>query len=158
MTRTQFVFSLAALCVLAGCGGGGGATNPDVEVSEADPSDARSTSEDLTKNALTQKQEQTTLKLIDDICGDTWCDGDFNFGFRKLVCAKAAHTCTLTLQVFPNPGVPASAKSYWRSCKTSGFTGFSSLVNTASSGYQSLASDYYDALTECTQRIVAKLE
>jgi hypothetical protein len=156
MAGKKFVLGWCVLFTLAGCSAG--TNGPAVEVSDTDPVDAQSTSEELSKNALTQKQEKTVLKLIDDICGDTWCDGDYNFGFRLLTCSKLAHTCTLTLQVFPNPGVPASAKSYWRSCKTSGFTGFSSLVSTAPNGYQSLQSDYYDALTECTQRVESKLK
>lgn len=135
------------------CSAGTSGTNHGVQVGEADPVDAQSEAEALAKNALTAAQAKTTLQLIDDICGDTWCSGDYNFGFRRLTCAQAAHTCTLTLQVFPREGVPSSAPSYWRSCKTSGFTGFASLVNTAPNGYQSLQSDYYDALTECVFRI-----
>ncbi len=148
---------LCAAFVLAACGGSASSGSGGVEEGEADPVVAQSEAEDLTKNALTAAQQKTALKLIDDICGDTWCDGDYNFGFRLISCAKAAHTCTLTLQAFPLPGVPASQKSYWRSCKTSGFTNFASLVTTAPSGYQSLNQDYYDALTECIQHIEANL-
>ena len=155
VNRKSQGLGLCAAFVLVACSGGSSA--PNVEVGEADPVAAQSEAEDLTKNALTQKQQKTALKLIDDICGDTWCDGDYNFGFRLISCAKAAHTCTLTLQVFPREGVPASQKSYWRSCKTSGFTGFASLVSTATNGYQSLDQDYYDALTECVQRIEVNL-
>ena len=143
----------AGMCAVLGLAACSAGTNPAVEVSDAEPTETHSEAEELSKNALTAAQAKTALKLIDDICGDTWCDGDYNFGFRRLTCAKAAHTCTLTLQVFPREGVASSARSYWRSCKTSGFTGFASLVSTASSGYQSLQSDYYDALTECMFRI-----
>ena len=140
---------------VSGCSAGtpGSTANQGVEVSDADPVEAQSEADALVKNALTAVQAKTTLKLIDDICGDTWCDGDYDFGFRRLTCAKAAHTCTLTLQVFPREGVTSRAPSYWRSCKTSAFSGFKSLVSTAPSGYQSLQSDYYDALTECISRI-----
>ena len=68
-------------------------------------------------------------------------------GYMKLVAET----------VFPREGMPGPKRGYWRSCKTAGFEGFSSLVNTASSGYQSLDDDYYDALTECTTRIVSHL-
>lgn len=145
-------------CAFALVACGGSSSEPGVEVGEADPVAAQSEADDLTKNALTQKQQKTTLKLVDDICGDSWCEGDYNFGFRLISCAKSAHTCTLTLQIFPREGAPGSEKkSYWRSCKTSGFTSFASLVTTASNGYQSLNDDYYDALTECVQRIEANL-
>jgi hypothetical protein len=116
-----------------------------------------SVAEPLTKNALTRAQSKKALALIDQICGDTWCSGDYDFGFRKLSCTKRAHTCTLTLQVFPREGVPSTHPMYWRSCKTGGFSGFASLVATAPNGYQALQSDYYSALTECIARIETKL-
>jgi hypothetical protein len=140
-------------------------TGSDVEVSEASPVD---TSDEASatgvesplqvENALTLAQSKTALKLIDDICGDTWCSGDYNFGFRLLRCNRAARSCTLTLQVFPREGVASKHPSYWRSCKTHGFHGFASLVNTSASGYQSLTEDYYDALTECTSRVVSSIQ
>jgi len=146
-----FCFLAAWLC---GCSAG---KSPTLEVSEAEPTDARSEAESLAKNALTAAQAKTALGLIDEICGDTWCDGDYDFGFRRLTCSKAAETCTLTLQVFPREGVASRAHSYWRSCKTADFAGFDSLVSTGPSGYQSLNDDYYDALSECLSRVVTNL-
>jgi hypothetical protein len=49
----------------------------------------------LCKNALSAAQEKTALKLIDDICGDTWCEGDNNFAFSPSV--------TRTIQVGNTP-------------------------------------------------------
>jgi hypothetical protein len=162
MTVGGYVLGMGAVLWLSACSAGSASERAGggVEVAEAEPAAdavAQDETEGLTKNALSAAQAKTTLKLIDDICGDTWCDGDYDFGFRRLTCAQSAHTCTLTLQVFPRDGVTSSARSYWRSCKTAGFAGFASLVNTASSGYQSLQSDYYDALTECMFRIEANL-
>jgi hypothetical protein len=142
------------LCLLLVPACSAGAT-PSVEVGEASPLEAQS--EALAVNALSVAQARTTLRLIDNICGDTWCDGDYDFGFRRLTCSKAAHTCTLTLQAFPVEGVPGSQRSYWRSCKTPGFTNFASLVSTAPNGYQSLNDDYYDALSECISRVESTL-
>ena len=68
-----------------------------------------------TKNALTSSQAKTVLRLVDTICGDTWCDGDYDFGFRKISCDKRAKACTLTLQIFPREGVPTTQNAYWRS-------------------------------------------
>ena len=140
--------------LLWGCSAG---KSPTLEVSEAEPTDARSEAESLGKNALSAAQTKTALGLIDQICGDTWCDGDYDFGFRRLTCSKTAGTCTLTLQVFPREGVASRARSYWRSCKTADFSSFDSLVTTGASGYQSLNNDYYDALTECLSRVVSNL-
>ncbi|MEO7034742.1 MAG: hypothetical protein ABI548_12615 [Polyangiaceae bacterium] len=151
---TKYWGGLAVVCglSLAACSAGAGS---QVEVSEANP--VESQAEALALNALTAAQSKTVLRLIDNICGDTWCDGDYDFGFRRLACSNAGQTCTLTLQAFPVDGVSASQKSYWRSCKTPGFTGFRSLVNTAPSGYQSLTDAYYDVLSECISRVESNL-
>ena len=132
----------------------GSASGPEIEIGEGSPVETRD--EALSANALSPAQASTALKLIDDICADTWCSGDYDFGFRRLTCSRVAKTCTLTLQVFPRD-VSSGKRNYWRSCKTSGFEGFSSLVHTSSNGYQALDDDYYDALTECTTRIVSHL-
>ncbi|HEY0465637.1 MAG TPA: hypothetical protein VGC79_15595, partial [Polyangiaceae bacterium] len=143
--------SVSAL-VLSACSAGSGS---EVEVGEGAPAETRE--EALAGNALSPAQTNTALKLIDDICADTWCSGDYNWGFRRLTCTRIARTCTLTLQVFPRERSASEPASYWRSCKTSGFLGFGSLVDTMNNGYQSLDEDYYDALTECTTRIVSHL-
>jgi hypothetical protein len=136
---------------VAACSAG---ASSGVEVSEAAPVETQS--EALAGNALSATQAKTALRLIDNICGDTWCDGDYDFGFRRLSCSRAAHTCTLTLQAFPVDDAPGSQRSYWRSCKTPGFTGFASLVTTLN-GYQSLNDGYYDLLTECISRVESNL-
>ena len=145
-----------ALC--AGCSaeqGGGGSS------SELEPVAAQS-AEALSSNALTKKQATTVLKLIDDICGDSWCEGDHNFHFDQIQCQPAcgkarAGTCQLTFRIFPYDSDLETGPTYTRTCKTPGFTGFSSLVDTAESGYQSLHWDYYDALSACISDIESQL-
>ena len=114
----------------------------------------------LCKNALSPAEEKTTLKLIDDICGDTWCDGDDDFAFDRLTCrpgapkAPSGGSCTLGLRLIPRDD---SGRSYARTCTTSGFFGFDSLVDTAENGYRSLDWDYYLALTDCISELEAEL-
>ncbi len=148
---SALILAATLAATLGGCGGGPAEAAPEVGDVVATASEA------LARNALTPAQAKTVLSLADEICGDTWCDGDYDFGFRRIVCDAGAGTCTLTVQIFPRDGVPSSQRSYFRACKTHGFTGFDSLVSGASGGYQALADGYYEALTECTSRIVAKL-
>ena len=98
---------------------------------------------------LSPTQEKIALKLIDDICGDTWCEGDYNFDFRALTCDSRQMTCTLRFQMFPWDTVASGSSAYSRSCETTGFSGFDSLVATSPNGYQSLVPSFYDALTTC---------
>jgi hypothetical protein len=120
---------------------------PEADATYTEPTAAEP--QPVVTNALTPDQVKTALKLIDDICGDTWCSGDYDFRFHRLTCTTPSATCTLGLQIIPREGVPATQPSYLRTCPTQGFTGFNSLVVTASNGYQSLDQDYYSELTEC---------
>jgi hypothetical protein len=134
----------------AGCAGVDGGT-------EAESAPLQRTSAELTRNALTPAQEKTALKLIDDICGDTWCEGDDDFRFDALSCCAASQSCTLSLEIVPREGVPSPRRDHHLSCRTRHFTGFASLVDTAPNGYQSLDQDYYFALTDCISTLEAEL-
>jgi hypothetical protein len=98
-------------------------------------------------SSLTRAEVRTVLKLVDDTCGDTWCEGDFAYRFRNLFCDAESESCTLTFQMAPSGEAPLDWR--WRTCRTGGFLGFESLVNTASGGYQWLATTYYQALNDC---------
>ena len=130
----------------------------DTSASEAD--ELGEATQELRRNALSPRQEATALKAIDDICGDTWCEGDHNFRFDRLECQKGcgrtAGSCQLTFRVFSYDTDLETGPTYVRSCGTGGFTGFDSLVSTQGS-YQSLEPAYYDALSECISRIESAL-
>ncbi len=145
---TFLVVSSVLSC--AGCAGADGRT-------EADTAPLDTTSAELARNALTPTQEQTALKLIDDICGDTWCEGDDDFRFDALSCCAASQSCTLSLELLPREGVSSPKRDYHRSCRTRHFTGFAALVDTAPNGYQSLNQDYYFALTDCISTLESEL-
>ncbi len=107
-------------------------------------------------NDLSTTQAKTALRVIDNICGDTWCSGDYDFGFKKIVCHFSKGTCTVTMLIWPRQDqrpIPV----YWRSCKISGLHGFADLVDTAPNGYQSINQDFYEPMTDCTMRITSKL-
>jgi hypothetical protein len=117
-------------------------------------------SAELGRPALTKRQEATALKLIDDICGDTWCEGDHNFSFDRLECRQGCAgqlgSCRLTFRVFSYDTDLETGPTYTRSCRTENFAGFDSLVST-SGQHQSLAPDYYDALTQCISLVEEQL-
>lgn len=140
--------SLAACAVDTGDGTGGALET----LGESDAA--------LCANALSAAEEKLALKLIDDICGDTWCEGDHNFAFDRLSCrstgspAPGAGTCTLRLRFISYDEPP---RSFPRTCTTQGFDGFSSLVDVSAGGYQSLNWDYYLALSDCINQLEAEL-
>ncbi len=46
-------------------------------------------------NDLSSKEESSLLTSIDNICGDTWCEGDFNFSFNSFVCDFDKSECVM---------------------------------------------------------------
>jgi hypothetical protein len=152
---------LASLTVagLAGCvdpAAGGGSTTEDGAVEVTDLDGAPSLDDKADANDLTTAKQKIALKVIDDICGDTWCEGDFDFGFKKIVCHFGKGTCTVTMLIWPRQDT-RPIPTYWRSCKISGLHGFADLVDTAPSGYQSIDQAFYDKMTTCTMKITDRL-
>jgi hypothetical protein len=112
--------------------------------------------DELLRRGLSKKQEATALDAIDDICGDTWCEGDHDFQFDELECSRGcrgqAGSCTLTFRVFSYDTDLETGPTFERSCRTNGFDGFESLL--AKSGdYHSLQPDYYLALSACIDQV-----
>jgi hypothetical protein len=139
------VFIWATNAVL-GCGAPPASTNEDIGevVSFHD--------EGLIGNALTRTEVITVLGLVDAVCGDTWCEGDNDFRFRHLFCEATAGTCSLMFQIAARDGsIPPRWR--WQMCRTSGFTGFDSLVDTSPDGDQWLTDRYYEALNACIDRL-----
>jgi hypothetical protein len=159
MMRANGLWTGLMLCALAaGCTAevGESGSAPQLET------EASLTAEALSSNALTKKQASTVLQLIDDICGDSWCEGDHNFHFDRISCKQGcggtrAGTCEVTFRIFPYDSDLETGPTYVRSCKTPGFTGVSSLVDIASNGYQSLHWDFYDALSACISEVESEL-
>src|SRR4051812_21532194 len=139
-------YGLIALALAAGCAGGA-PLSTEIGDTTAAALDAK---EDAAHENLTTPQQKAVLTQLDNICGDTWCSGDWSFDFKKIVCKLDLGTCTWTALI--TPSVPATEKLvFWRSCKVAGVHQLSDLVTTIN-GYQSLNQDYYMASTDCVQK------
>lgn len=57
---------------------------------------------------LTRDQERVVLRLVDDICADTWCSGDDDYRFQRLRCTGRA--CALRFSV----AVRTEGRPQWR--------------------------------------------
>ncbi len=48
-----------------------------------------------TDNLLSGAEEIALLDSIDNICGDTWCEGEYDFSFNQWDCSAKSLSCTL---------------------------------------------------------------
>jgi hypothetical protein len=146
---------LMIAAALSGLLGSACASANDGDAAEIDG--LASQNEAWTRNALTRTQEMVVLKTIDNACADTWCEGDHDFAFRRLSCSWDTATCTLMLQITSRDSFAADRPWHWRSCKTSGFSGYPSLVATAATGETWLTASYDGALNECIVQLESNL-
>ncbi len=93
--------------------------------------------------AVTAAQERVVLRLVDDICGDTWCEGDHAFRFRSFTCS-ARRGCLLRVQLASWSQEPLRWHS--RSARVPGFPRFADMVVTGPGGERSLQPAFYEAV------------
>ena len=103
--------------------------------------------------ALTSAQERTVLRLIDDICADTWCEGDHALRFTRFSCSPRRASCTLRLQVASWARKPLRWCS--RSQRITGFGQYRDMVATAPDGERSLQPAFYEAVGSAVRAAVA---
>lgn len=67
-----------------------------------------------TSPSLTKKQLATVLNAIDSLCGDSWCEGDFNYAFKSFDCisylGRDSMNCTLTFDLIARDPITNEAK------------------------------------------------
>jgi hypothetical protein len=93
--------------------------------------------------AVTAAQERVVLRLVDDICGDTWCEGDHAFRFRSFSCTPR-RGCVLRAQVASWSHEPLRWHS--RSARVVGFPRFRDMVVTGPGGDRWLQPAFYEAV------------
>lgn len=106
--------------------------------------------------------EETVRKAIDNICGDTWCEGDFRFVFTDVVFDTKANNFTVNFVMTPylddetvldDADVSAVVKPGSAvSCTVKGFSDSSVIVK----GYN-LDDKVYDSLSKCVNALEDKL-
>jgi hypothetical protein len=94
---------------------------------------------------FTPKERKNILKVIDTICADSWCEGDYDFKFLDLYCAKKTHRCDLTFQFIKTEDENHQVKSPVQTCSISNIKGIESVL----SNEDMLNNDFYDELSEC---------
>lgn len=100
-----------------------------------------------TAEFLSAKQKKAVLRAVDNICGDTWCEGDYNFRFNKLFCSSVSKSCRVVFQYFPH-GEPE--KAVGKACDIKRVAHYVHLVDPRT---RSLKDGPYGQLTTCIGKI-----
>ena len=94
---------------------------------------------------FSSKERQNILKVIDSICADTWCEGDYNFKFLDLSCLKKTRRCDVSFQFIKTEDEDHQVKSPVQTCSIGNITGIKSVLLSE----DSLNNDFYEELSEC---------
>ncbi len=98
---------------------------------------------------LTSEQADTILTEIDNICGDTWCEGEFNFSFDHIQCDDVTATCRIDMTLFNGyEDFEEGDKEFKGSCEIDQLSTYSDMIDTTRR-YASLNWDFYERLTDC---------
>jgi hypothetical protein len=79
--------------VAVGCTRDAGVTDQAADEAKLELSGTTASFLPASDRLLTAAEEEAVLREIDNICGDTWCEGDFDFAFRTLDCKRSTHEC-----------------------------------------------------------------
>lgn len=93
--------------------------------------------------SLAERSE--VIRSIDDICGDTWCEGDYNFKFSHFSCDKTVKTCDLGFFFIKNNEQSVEVYSPIQTCHFSDIHYFHQIKDSKFS----LNQNFYDKLTNC---------
>jgi hypothetical protein len=151
-----------SLCVLlaSACGGTADVITDeeliDGEATVVDAAEADLEAEaDLKADAatLTSSQQRTVLQVIDNTCGDTWCEGEFNYRFTRMACDFGARRCTLSATVIT---YDSPAKYYPRACRITGISSYRSMIGGTSSNPR-LTTTFFNKVDDCMNRWAATI-
>ena len=51
------------------------------------------------QNILSPEQEKMILNEIDTVCGDSWCEGAFDYAFNSFTCLQDKKLCVLNFKM-----------------------------------------------------------
>lgn len=104
----------------------------------------------LASSYLTEIEAQAVVREIDSICGDSWCSGDLNYGFDRLLCNDTE--CYMDLRAITRNDNGANQSRSYR-CELQGFQSAADLLLVESNfdGFKRLTytSKLYEAVGTC---------
>jgi len=96
----------------------------------------------VTSNVKAQESfsKDTVITAIDQICGDVWCEGDYDYKFNSISFDTKNNTTILFFQM-----IDSLKRTYNEKCNIIGYSKPEEILTS----YGSLQSDFYDKLNTC---------
>lgn len=103
-------------------------------------------------NDLSSKQESDVLTAIDNICGDTWCEGDFDYSFNSLKCDFKTATCQFSFDYLwyefdENYDDVTNTITIPHTCELAGVKSFEQMLEDTT--YPDLKWEFYETVSDC---------
>lgn len=98
---------------------------------------------------LNDSQEQQALLAIDNICGDSWCEGEYDYKFQKLDCNADHKLCILDVEAFEWVGFDKKQLVEAKSCLIENVGGIEDIVKN-----EMLKIKVYEQISDCLYPII----
>jgi hypothetical protein len=130
-----------ALCAVACAGKSAGGEDPSTGAAQ----DLKTTTAPPPPDGLTPAQTTNVLNLIDDHCGDAWCESDLDYSFDTFTCTFATGACTMSFVAIDKD----TQSQHPLSCTFSGLKSFNDIVDTFPNGASDLVGSFFGQVDKC---------
>jgi hypothetical protein len=96
------------------------------------------------KPIITENDSAEVLKLIDRVCADSWCSGDYDYKFSTFSCNDSSAACILTFKIIDRDAKPGEVNSKNKRCIFKGLTTSEMIFHE-----NKLDEEFYDKLNYC---------
>lgn len=94
---------------------------------------------------LSPEERSEVVRSIDDVCGDTWCEGDYNFKFTNFLCNFKQKQCILSFYFIKTDDQDVESYSPLQVCRFKNIENINQIRNNRFS----LNVNFYDKISEC---------
>lgn len=102
--------------------------------------------------SLTERKE--VLRSIDNVCGDTWCEGDYNFKFKNFSCNKLNKSCYVSFHFIKSDEQSVETYSPVQFCHFNNITS----IKQVQESKLALNDHFYEELTNCIESLESQIE
>ncbi|MBC7540204.1 MAG: hypothetical protein H7281_15370 [Bacteriovorax sp.] len=85
---------------------------------------------------FTQEERIIILNVIDNVCADSWCEGDYDYEFLDFVCNSNNESCDLVF-LFINTDDEIEIKSTLQNCHFLNITNLAQVIEGKDRGFNS---------------------